>query len=573
MTHIKITENEINANKCNYTYGNWSECPTECTTQTNMRFRIGTLVGSPSVQYHCLNETTEEGYCDDVFCPTTPPSWSTWSNCTTNDPCVVGSRIRERGQCNETNPDDSVITEPCVEECTSCEYDDWFDWSNCTTECGQGIEMRTRNILSGNETQCTDTVETRDCTATVTCPPACNIGGQSYAVGDPIPSDDHECDMNGNKACYDDPNRVVHGNYGQWTDWSECSLTCEGGQQTRTRTCSDPMPECGGNDCSSLGNDTETRSCNNDDGDQYCNEGLFDFKNCMEELDPCNTTCKMSDWSDWTPCSETCGLGTTTRTRVIYDPTNPDCNLVQDQQSDTCFFSSCPCGTNMEWSNTTSCSMYCNSAPNCTDNEQGCVCKPGYFMDELNNCVSSSDCSRCVHNGNYIPEDHQWRPLNDSCSICTCLEGSIECTKEQCNNPECGENEEEIIDPLNPCCKTCKTKTETCQPHTEFKVLETGNCVATQPRNVTYCKGGCLDSYAIPLLTTDTSSQSLDSACKCCIPTASHTETVELICNDDPNNIVYANLMVITSCGCDLCTTSEESASYAASQMAKRRRR
>ncbi|KAJ8311027.1 hypothetical protein KUTeg_011421 [Tegillarca granosa] len=420
--------------ECNYTYGNWSECPTECTTQTNMRFRIGTLVGSPSVQYHCLNETTEEGYCDDVFCPTTPPSWSTWSNCTTNDPCVVGSRIRERGQCNETNPDDSVITEPCVEECTTenqcqppfvwfadasacnvtcmdyrlnscvepderfsgcrcaeglveydgncvepyqcpcyscdgtpvidgttmdntllcetctctngqmvcqeiencCEYDDWFDWSNCTAECGQGIEMRTRNILSGNETQCTDTVETRDCTATVTCPPACNIGGQSYAVGDPIPGDDQcqycECDMNGNKACYDDPNRVVHGNYGQWTDWSECSLTCEGGQQTRTRTCSDPMPECGGNDCSSLGNDTETRSCNNDvhccevtswgtwsdcmrtcvvegesiepyvrertrsyvlqDGDQYCNEGLFDFKNCMEELDPCNTTCK-----------------------------------------------------------------------------------------------------------------------------------------------------------------------------------------------------------------------------------------------------------------------------------------
>ena len=41
----------------------------------------------------------------------------------------------------------------------------------------------------------------------------------------------------------------VDGNWGEWGNWTECSKTCIGGMQNRTRTCSDPIPQYGGFNC------------------------------------------------------------------------------------------------------------------------------------------------------------------------------------------------------------------------------------------------------------------------------------------------------------------------------------
>ena len=46
---------------------------------------------------------------------------------------------------------------------------------------------------------------------------------------------------------------LVNGNYTSWSVWSECSATCGGGIQERTRTCTHPKPQNGGKDCASLG--------------------------------------------------------------------------------------------------------------------------------------------------------------------------------------------------------------------------------------------------------------------------------------------------------------------------------
>ena len=54
----------------------------------------------------------------------------------------------------------------------------------------------------------------------------------------------------------------VHGGYGQWGDYTDCSATCNGGQRTRTRTCDNPAPAHRGKDCRKLGPDTEKRACN-----------------------------------------------------------------------------------------------------------------------------------------------------------------------------------------------------------------------------------------------------------------------------------------------------------------------
>ena len=56
---------------------------------------------------------------------------------------------------------------------------------------------------------------------------------------------------------------AVHGGFGEWSPWGNCSATCEG-QQQRQRLCNNPAPLNGGNDC--VGQDTQTRAC----GQAHC---------------------------------------------------------------------------------------------------------------------------------------------------------------------------------------------------------------------------------------------------------------------------------------------------------------
>ena len=37
--------------------------------------------------------------------------------------------------------------------------------------------------------------------------------------------------------------------WGNWTEYSECNATCDGGFRIRSRNCSNPMPANGGNLC------------------------------------------------------------------------------------------------------------------------------------------------------------------------------------------------------------------------------------------------------------------------------------------------------------------------------------
>ncbi|XP_067663880.1 sushi, von Willebrand factor type A, EGF and pentraxin domain-containing protein 1-like isoform X2 [Haliotis asinina] len=53
---------------------------------------------------------------------------------------------------------------------------------------------------------------------------------------------------------------IVHGNWGGWSSWSFCSVTCNGGERSRSRKCDDPAPEPGlGKPC--IGSSTEKSAC------------------------------------------------------------------------------------------------------------------------------------------------------------------------------------------------------------------------------------------------------------------------------------------------------------------------
>ena len=55
---------------------------------------------------------------------------------------------------------------------------------------------------------------------------------------------------------------LVNGGYTSWSAWSQCSSSCGVGQQSRSRTCTNPPPGPGGADCSGLGPNSETMQCN-----------------------------------------------------------------------------------------------------------------------------------------------------------------------------------------------------------------------------------------------------------------------------------------------------------------------
>ena len=53
---------------------------------------------------------------------------------------------------------------------------------------------------------------------------------------------------------------IVDGNWSDWGNWSGCPVTCGGGEQIRTRTCTNPPAAFGGAPCP--GEPEERRLCN-----------------------------------------------------------------------------------------------------------------------------------------------------------------------------------------------------------------------------------------------------------------------------------------------------------------------
>ena len=56
---------------------------------------------------------------------------------------------------------------------------------------------------------------------------------------------------------------VVDGNYGSWSNWTACSVTCGNGYRMRHRECDSPEPEFGGLSCIEAGHgpEDETAVC------------------------------------------------------------------------------------------------------------------------------------------------------------------------------------------------------------------------------------------------------------------------------------------------------------------------
>ena len=173
-------------------------------------------------------------------------------------------------------------------------YTSWSEFSQCSRSCGNGTARRTR--------QCAN--------------PVPQFGG-------------HNCSKFGSdidfKRCYLRP-CPINGGYGEWSNYTECTQSCNGGTQKRSRQCNNPAPKHGGRNCSSLGPETAEQPCN-----------IF----------PCPIHGGYSEWTGFESCTSTCGGGMLIRRRNCTNPPpahgGQDCsNLGPSMESIECNTQKCP---------------------------------------------------------------------------------------------------------------------------------------------------------------------------------------------------------------------------------------
>ncbi|NXU31947.1 TSP1 protein, partial [Thalassarche chlororhynchos] len=234
---------------------------TECTCQNSAT--ICRKVSCPLMP--CSNATVPDGEC----CPRCWPSdyaddgwspWSEWTSCSV----TCGNGIQQRGRsCDSLNnrcEGSSVQTRTChLQECDKRFKQDggwshWSPWSSCSVTCGTGIITRIRLCNS----------------------PVPQLNGKPC-----------EGEARENKSCQKDP-CPINGNWGPWSPWDACTVTCGGGLQKRSRLCNNPEPQYGGKTC--IG---EAR------GTQVCNKQDCPIDGCLSN--PCfaGTTCTSSPDGSW----------------------------------------------------------------------------------------------------------------------------------------------------------------------------------------------------------------------------------------------------------------------------------
>lgn len=177
-------------------------------------------------------------------------NWSEWcpfGSCSVT--CGGGVRCRDR-TCTNPPPQggghkcfgSSSESQKCnTQPCGGGKCTEWSGWSDCSVTCGVGTQKRTRTCPN---------------------PPPGEIGINGVKVVD---SENKECSLT---SC------PIDGNYTEWTAWSDCSVTCGGGLQTRSRICSNPAPQNGGKNCNELGPANQTQACNPNPCRPSCSIGL-----------------------------------------------------------------------------------------------------------------------------------------------------------------------------------------------------------------------------------------------------------------------------------------------------------
>ena len=262
-------------------WSDWTVCTANCSTTppSGYQKRTRDIVRHATLGGACSQALEETRTCtlNINTCPTYSWESSGWSLCKPQDSeatCGVGHTTRFAYCMEETRDGVSTLVDSSLcdnsrrpttlELCDiSCQQDcvvgPWFDWSECPKACMQTYSNRTRDVvlpLFAGGAACPHLIEHRACPVL----PCVSWVPQPY------------------QPCFTTP-----GNCGVGTRTREIECQDYNGNVLRNSRCSSlPDPS--------------------------------NFENCYK---PCSDNCVVSEWSDWSECSEMCGgiIGTQSRQR------------------------------------------------------------------------------------------------------------------------------------------------------------------------------------------------------------------------------------------------------------------
>lgn len=195
----------------------------------------------------------------------------------------------------------------------ACRTTAWSEWSDCDRACGQGKRYRQRqykNPSAAINANCREPLTSKE----ICFGPCDGDDIAIYAEHNPDAPDDPDCQLT------------------PWSEWSPCSVSCGSGVQIRSRRykntkvakkCKKGIPN--------PPQLQETQICVNK---REC--GGYTATTSSPDRVPSEwkPRCKMSNWSDWSPCSATCGMGYMIRNRYplhLADQAEKFRNVVADR--------------------------------------------------------------------------------------------------------------------------------------------------------------------------------------------------------------------------------------------------
>jgi len=157
--------------------------------------------------------------------------------------------------------------------CRDGKHGEWSEWNGCSVTCGGGTQTRKRSLAT-KETWCGKPAE-----------------GPSVLY----------------RPCNPETCGVINCQFSQWSAWlpqDACPGPCSEGHAARTRTV-ETHAHGGGLPC--LGSTHEMERC--------------PHSSSCTSYQPVGRDCVLSEWSEWTDCSQTCAKGYKEHTRSIkVDP-------------------------------------------------------------------------------------------------------------------------------------------------------------------------------------------------------------------------------------------------------------